>query len=112
MVRVYQVPFSHPLLLCGPFQTHNAGLGQNWGVYVAIMVLAIVIKLGLYLYCRLFSNEIVQAYAQDHFFDVVTNVVGLGAAVLAGAFAWWIDPLGAILVCSLCLPRVALLFLR
>uniref|UniRef100_A0A2N9HHU2 Cation efflux protein transmembrane domain-containing protein n=1 Tax=Fagus sylvatica TaxID=28930 RepID=A0A2N9HHU2_FAGSY len=34
----------------------------------------------------------------DHFFDVVTNVVGLAAALLADKFYWWIDPTGAILL--------------
>ncbi|KAL6502776.1 Metal tolerance protein 4 [Orobanche hederae] len=33
---------------------------------------------------------------QDHYFDVVTNVVGLVAAVLGDRFYWWIDPAGAI----------------
>lgn len=33
---------------------------------------------------------------QDHYFDVVTNVVGLVAAVLGDRFYWWIDPVGAI----------------
>lgn len=35
-------------------------------------------------------------YMQDHYFDVVTNVVGLVAAVLGDRFYWWIDPIGAI----------------
>jgi len=35
---------------------------------------------------------------QDHHFDVVTNVVGLVAAVLGDKFYWWIDPIGAILL--------------
>lgn len=35
---------------------------------------------------------------QDHYFDVVTNVVGLGAAVLGDKFYWWIDPVGAIIL--------------
>ena len=34
--------------------------------------------------------------SQDHYFDVVTNVVGLLAAVLGDKFYWWIDPAGAI----------------
>ncbi|KAH7532325.1 hypothetical protein FEM48_Zijuj04G0007900 [Ziziphus jujuba var. spinosa] len=34
----------------------------------------------------------------DHYFDVVTNVVGLLAAVLADKFYWWIDPVGAIVL--------------
>lgn len=35
---------------------------------------------------------------QDHYFDVVTNVVGLVAAVLGDKFYWWIDPAGAIIL--------------
>lgn len=49
-------------------------------------------------YCRRFKNEIVRAYAQDHFFDVITNSIGLATAVLAIKFYWWLDPVGAILV--------------
>ncbi|GJP43260.1 hypothetical protein CLOM_g2743 [Closterium sp. NIES-68] len=79
--------------------SHDAGLGSKWQVYVGIMLFAIAVKSALYFYCRMFpNNDIVMTYAQDHFFDVVTNSVGLGAAVLAGALAWWIDPVGAILL--------------
>ncbi|CAI5965992.1 unnamed protein product [Closterium sp. NIES-65] len=75
------------------------GLGSEWQVYVAIMLFVIAVKSALYFYCRIFTgNDIVMTYAQDHFFDVVTNTVGLAAAVLAGAVAWWIDPVGAILL--------------
>ena len=35
---------------------------------------------------------------QDHHFDVVTNMVGLVAAVLGDKYYWWIDPVGAILL--------------
>ncbi|KAF7148534.1 hypothetical protein RHSIM_Rhsim03G0003100 [Rhododendron simsii] len=34
----------------------------------------------------------------DHYFDVVTNLVGLIAAVLGDKFYWWIDPVGAIIL--------------
>ena len=57
-----------------------------------------VVKFFLMLYCRTFKNEIVRAYAQDHFFDVITNLVGLVAALLAVRYKWWMDPVGAILV--------------
>ena len=61
-------------------------------------------------YCRAFTNEIVKAYAQDHFFDVVTNAIGLVAALLANYIAAWIDPLGAIIVSTISLsPYSALL---
>lgn len=35
---------------------------------------------------------------QDHYFDVVTNIVGLAAAILGDYFYWWIDPVGAIVL--------------
>lgn len=57
-----------------------------------------VVKFCLTIYCRRFTNEIIRAYAQDHFFDVITNSIGLATALLAIKFYWWLDPLGAILV--------------
>ncbi|KAK2388591.1 Cation efflux family protein [Trifolium repens] len=69
---------------------------EKW--MIAIMVTATVVKVGLMTYCRRFKNEIVRAYAQDHFFDVITNSIGLATAVLAIRFYWWLDPLGAVLI--------------
>ncbi|GFP81681.1 metal tolerance protein 10 [Phtheirospermum japonicum] len=65
---------------------------------IGIMVSVTVVKFLLMLYCRRFKNDIVRAYAQDHFFDVITNSVGLVTAVLAIRFYWWIDPTGAIII--------------
>ncbi|XP_009770382.1 metal tolerance protein 4-like [Nicotiana sylvestris] len=64
----------------------------------SIMLTATVVKLALWLYCRSSGNNIVRAYAKDHYFDVVTNVVGLIAAVLGDKFYWWIDPVGALIL--------------
>ncbi|XP_062093094.1 metal tolerance protein 9-like [Humulus lupulus] len=69
---------------------------EKW--MIGIMVSVTVVKFFLMLYCRRFKNEIVRAYAQDHFFDVVTNSVGLAAAVLAVRYSWWIDPTGALII--------------
>ncbi|KAF6151761.1 hypothetical protein GIB67_010335 [Kingdonia uniflora] len=63
-----------------------------------IMLSATAIKLALWLYCKSSGNKIVRAYSDDHYFDVVTNVVGLVAAVLGDRFYWWIDPIGAIVL--------------
>ncbi|KAK9941367.1 hypothetical protein M0R45_017973 [Rubus argutus] len=63
-----------------------------------IMLFATVVKLALWLYCRTSRNKIVRAYSEDHYFDVVTNIVGLVAAVLADKYYWWIDPTGAIIL--------------
>ena len=68
---------------------------------IGIMVSVTVVKFVLMVYCRRFKNEIVRAYAQDHFFDVITNSVGLATAVLAVRFYWWIDPTGAMIVSTL-----------
>lgn len=65
---------------------------------VNIMLSVTVVKLVLMIYCRTFTNEIVKAYAQDHFFDVITNMIGLIAAVLANYVVYWIDPVGAIIL--------------
>ena len=75
---------------------HMNSTEEKW--MIGIMVSVTIIKFLLMLYCRGFQNEIVRAYAQDHFFDVVTNSIGLATAVLAVKFYWWIDPSGAILV--------------
>ncbi|KAH0928339.1 hypothetical protein HID58_014066, partial [Brassica napus] len=64
----------------------------------SIMLTATAIKLVLWIYCRSSRNNIVRAYAKDHYFDVVTNVLGLVAAVLGNAYYWWIDPSGAIVL--------------
>ncbi|KAK7847037.1 metal tolerance protein 10 [Quercus suber] len=69
---------------------------EEW--VIGIMVSVTVVKFVLMVYCRRFKNEIVRAYAQDHFFDVITNSIGLAAAVLANKYYWWIDPTGAIMI--------------
>ncbi|GLJ08317.1 hypothetical protein SUGI_0086380 [Cryptomeria japonica] len=72
--------------------------GDSWLWVAGIMVSVTLVKLILVIYCRTFTNEIVKAYAQDHFFDVITNSIGLFAAVLASTWKWWIDPAGAIVL--------------
>ncbi|XP_054777136.1 metal tolerance protein 11 isoform X2 [Prosopis cineraria] len=69
---------------------------EQW--VVGIMLSGTLVKFLLMVYCRTFRNEIVKAYAQDHFFDVITNVIGLIAALLANYFDDWIDPIGAIVL--------------
>ncbi|XP_019419594.1 PREDICTED: metal tolerance protein 4-like isoform X3 [Lupinus angustifolius] len=72
---------------------------QPVGIIIFAAVMAtLVVKFFLWLYCRSSGNKIVRAFADDHHFDVVTNVVGLVAAILGDKFYWWIDPIGAILL--------------
>ncbi|XP_075475047.1 metal tolerance protein 4-like [Primulina tabacum] len=75
--------------------TEKMSSNQLLWLYV-IMLTATGVKLVLWIYCRRSKNNIVRAYAKDHYFDVVTNVVGLIAAVFGDKFYWWIDPIGAI----------------
>ena len=91
----------HPHRPIPPHPLQHTGaphLESTWPWLVAVMGIATVVKLALFLFCSSFRNDIVQAYATDHFFDVVTNTIGLAAALLGQAFAWWVDPAGAILV--------------
>uniref|UniRef100_A0A6M2F130 Uncharacterized protein n=1 Tax=Populus davidiana TaxID=266767 RepID=A0A6M2F130_9ROSI len=69
---------------------------ERW--VVGIMLSVTLVKLVLMVYCRSFTNEIVKAYAQDHFFDVITNVIGLIAALMANYMEEWMDPVGAIIL--------------
>lgn len=69
---------------------------ERW--VVGIMLSVTLVKFLLMIYCRSFTNEIIKAYAQDHFFDVITNVIGLIAALLANYVDDWMDPVGAIIV--------------
>ncbi|KAM1019925.1 hypothetical protein ACFX13_041984 [Malus domestica] len=69
---------------------------ERW--VVGIMLSVTLVKFLLMLYCRSFKNEIVKAYAQDHFFDVITNIIGLVAVLLAHYFDDWMDPVGAIIL--------------
>ncbi|XP_030487094.2 metal tolerance protein 10-like [Cannabis sativa] len=91
-----QILFESGRELLTKTQPERDSVKEKW--MIGIMVSVTVVKFVLMVYCRRFSNEIVRAYAQDHFFDVITNSIGLGAAVLAIKFYWWIDPLGAILI--------------
>lgn len=90
---------STPPYFFGPFLQNGLEVDHEKEMWmIGIMVSVTVVKFVLMLYCRSFKNGIVRAYAQDHLFDVVTNSVGLAAAVLAIKYYWWIDPTGAILV--------------
>ncbi|KAJ0802002.1 putative cation efflux protein [Helianthus annuus] len=79
-------------------KTHPDTNKYNEEWVIGIMVSVTVVKFILMVYCRRFKNEIVRAYAQDHFFDVITNSIGLASTVLAVRYKWWIDPVGAIVI--------------
>ncbi|XP_050278756.1 metal tolerance protein 10-like [Quercus robur] len=69
---------------------------EKW--MIGIMVSITIVKFMLVVYCQRFKNDIIRAYAQDHFFDVITNSIGLAVAILAIRYYWWIDPTGAVMI--------------
>ena len=91
--------------LVGPDHTHH--LEDIYGV-IGVMCTVVLVKFGLYLYCRESSSPAVQAYAQDHRNDVATNTVGLATAMLGDRTLYWIDPLGAILLATYIIHNWAL----
>ena len=83
--------------LIGDEHTHHL---EHLVLTIAIMVSVIILKFFLFLYCRTSKSSSVQAYAQDHRNDVVTNMVGLAAALIGDRMYYWVDPLGAILLAA------------
>ncbi|XWS10452.1 hypothetical protein CRYUN_Cryun39dG0080200 [Craigia yunnanensis] len=59
-----------------------------------IVFASVMATLGL----QILLESVRELIAKDHFFDVITNSVGLATAVLAIHFQWWIDPTGAIII--------------
>jgi len=68
--------------------------------YAKVLFLSLSLKKLCLLVLDLLSPVLTKSNAnvQDHYFDVVTNIVGLIAAVLGNKFYWWMDPAGAILL--------------
>jgi hypothetical protein len=68
--------------------------------YAKVLFLSLSLKKLCLLVLDLLSPVLTKSNAnvQDHYFDVVTNIVGLIAAVLGNKFYWWMDPTGAILL--------------
>lgn len=83
--------------LIGAEHTHHL---EHLVLTIGIMVGVIVLKFLLFLFCRKSKSPSVQAYAQDHRNDVLTNTIGLSAALVGDRFYYWVDPLGAILLAT------------
>lgn len=67
----------------------------------SILLFALAVKLGLYNYCVRIDHSSVQALAEDHFNDCISNSVSFCTVLLAQHFIWWVDPVGGI--CISCL---------
>ncbi|KAB8072982.1 hypothetical protein BDV29DRAFT_176271 [Aspergillus leporis] len=66
---------------------------------IAVMASTVVVKLACWFWCRMIKNSSVQALAQDAQTDVVFNLFSI-LFPLIGSFAeaWWVDPLGGLLL--------------
>lgn len=67
----------------------------------SIVLSALAIKAALYFFCHTIDDVSVQALVEDHFNDCISNSASLASVVLAQHIAWWIDPLGGILISCL-----------
>lgn len=63
-----------------------------------ILFTALTIKAALFTYCRNIPDDSVQALAEDHYNDTLSNMVSLFTMFFAIHFFWWVDPAGAILI--------------
>lgn len=68
-----------------------------------VLGIGIALKVFLYFYCtfayKILSSDSLQALAEDHFNDVISNAAAIATAAVAfHTIAWWVDPLGAILI--------------
>eukprot|EP00658_Telonema_sp_P-2_P056564 TRINITY_DN45022_c0_g1_i2.p1 TRINITY_DN45022_c0_g1~~TRINITY_DN45022_c0_g1_i2.p1 ORF type:complete len:293 (+),score=88.26 TRINITY_DN45022_c0_g1_i2:45-923(+) len=75
-------------------------------IVYSILVLTVVLKAALWVYCARVAeaegSSAVEAYAQDHKNDILTNLVGVIAVVLAANWQtlWLADPLGGTAIAS------------
>lgn len=79
----------------GTEHTHHL---EDLYLIVGIMASVMIVKFGLWIFCRNSKDQAVQTYAQDHINDVFTNSVGLAGALLGDKVLWWLDPLAASLL--------------
>ncbi|ORY07725.1 hypothetical protein K493DRAFT_310109 [Basidiobolus meristosporus CBS 931.73] len=77
-------------------QNHSPAL-DTWSIVCVSS--ALVTKFILYLYCgALREFPAAKTFAQDHQNDLLVNGFGLTASLLGTKIAWWIDPVGALIV--------------
>lgn len=72
-----------------------SGLTVAGGV---ILLSALAIKFALFQYCKGVDDPSVQALAQDHFNDCLSNSVSFCTVLIAQNALWWVDPLGGIVI--------------
>lgn len=81
------------------------------GTVYGTIIAGIIAKLFLWLFCRwaqkILSSDLLEALAEDHFNDVISNstaIVTLGIAI-GVANAWWVDAAGGIVISIVIIAR-------
>ena len=79
-------------------------------VVFTILSVGIGLKFILYFYCvwanTLVHSDILGALAEDHINDVFSNIGAIFTAAIASqTIAWWVDPVGAILISGIIIIR-------
>jgi cation diffusion facilitator family transporter len=83
----------------GIFPTINVDV-----LLISLLSVGIGLKLALYIFCswarRVLSSDSLEALAEDHLNDVLSNAVAIITASIAARVEnlWWFDPVGAILI--------------
>jgi len=68
-------------------------------ISVGCVLFALVTKIFLYIYCTSISQyPSANILALDHRNDIIVNIFGLSMSLLGHRLAWWIDPVGCLVV--------------
>lgn len=70
----------------------------NQWVVIGGTIFVLIMKMGMFLYCRGSRSRSVQAFATDHINDVLVNSSSLAGALLGAYVAWWSDPTIAMVI--------------
>lgn len=63
------------------------------------MFLLLAVKLALYIYCQSLSHfSSAKVLAQDHRNDLLVNGLGLTTGIVGSKVAYWVDPVGSIII--------------
>jgi divalent metal cation (Fe/Co/Zn/Cd) transporter len=84
------------------FNGDKPELNVDFNLYT-ILGVGIVMKFLLWLFClkinQVIDSDMIGALAEDHFNDVISNTVAIATAAAAvHTSAWWVDPVGAIVI--------------
>ena len=77
--------------------TPTEELKSQW-VIIGGTIFMVIIKSGLFLYCRRSKSVAAQAFANDHRNDAMFNSATLAGALLGAHVKWWLDPMMAIIL--------------